>query len=445
MFLALGGAVLSSIGFLGTALIRAVQPPTMEFGIFRFIDIENCRIEGNCFFQNSISPYGRSLFPPTPDLSALDVAVGATVLLPNQAIVWIGKTPPSEYWSFIPYLWRNTGTSTGTIASEFYGPIIFASLTQGINNFDYPNLDQIAIVMTRNQNVFQRERMRIQTKFPGLTVVPLWIPIEAPLDSLVNYIVRVAFFPRGAQETYVNRPEVITYKNTYSDIGYSPVMAIPSGSCVQVPLGVLPLYLKPLPKEPSEFCYQDLFDAYVAKIKKQYRVIREIRVVNFSEAVGLEQNYQSGLQCIVNNVLCQGDNPTAGYVASVPFELGANESILVVAINHRLTQRCFYTSINLYEEEVALGINSTIPLDTELFYYHIWSPGAGEYRTIERSYVQLPENVAPDTSTMLSFHVFIIPLTTPSIDIENPDAPLNVNLPGFQVLAEAKKMCVKYR
>jgi hypothetical protein len=448
MFAALGGAFLSAFGFLGAAGVRALQQPNMEPGLFKIFDIAACAEAGNCFYQNSLSPYGRSLFTPTPEVMGADALAGAFILSPNQAVVWIGQTPPSEYWSFIPYLWRRRIVDVGTSGTGSYGNVIFASLTQGINNFEYPNAKQLAVVITRNQNVFDRERRRIQTKFPNLLVVPLWIPLQAPLDSQVIYFMRVAFFPPGTLETYLANPQALTYKVTYTDIGYSPVLAIPANSTfqntarsfgIEPPAGTLELFLKPLPTEPSEFCYQNLFTVYINQIISKYRILREIEIVDFAGAIDLGSAYSSGLQCVLNNVLCQGDNPTASYSASVSFELAANESILVVAMNHRLTQRCFYTSLNLYQEANALGILSTFPEDTELFYNQIWSPGTGDYRVVERAYVQLPENVAPDNSTMLNLKVFIIPKTTPTPDHEFVFSPLNVNIPGLQILADYKK------
>jgi len=70
---------------IGTAFTASITQPTLEVGKVVAIDTETCQELGNCFFQNAIQPYSRtvlvdtrSLLPkPDPGLTSLDQYFGA--------------------------------------------------------------------------------------------------------------------------------------------------------------------------------------------------------------------------------------------------------------------------------------------------------------------------------------------------------------------------------
>ena len=464
--LALGGTLLGGLGFVGLAFLGGNQEPTIEPGVFSVVDLEQCMQVQNCFYQNSISPYSRVvlvdlrtlLLKPDPGLTALDQYFGAFLLGANQALVMVGPAPTSRYYSWTPYLWR-TGIrpSIGALVAEKEGvtnlgitergAISFSSLTQGVNNFDFPNASLIAVIVTRNQNVFNREKQRILTVKPNATCIPLWIPNQAPMGAPLTVLVRTAFFLGNTYESFIANPGFTTYRSTYPGIGFSGTQAVlPGQDPKKVPLGTLPIIFKTAPLEPSELPLQSQFNNYVSDTLRKYRVIKEIPVAPaFLNQYGFL--LQTGYDCIRNGVNCAGDTSDTFYVPSEDFMTEQTQSILVLAVNHTTTQRAFYSSLTIYDNDIRYGFDSEIPAENKLYYNALFSYGAGSFRIIERGYVQLPQNIGADPRTIVHMKVFVIqtPPGVIPIDRTNPQTntntvveskiPLNANTPGLTDVA----------
>jgi hypothetical protein len=182
---------------------------------FRVFDLEkDCPVLPTCFYQNPSSPYGRVILPNSK-LNNLERYFGITQLDDNQAIVILGEPPNCQYWSFVPYLWSKANTTM----------ILFASLSDGISEYT-TNLNQgkIAVVMTRNFQVFEAERNYINNSgFEG-TVYPLLLPNLVTSEDLVGLLFRVNIFPSPQDlADYVRNPKFSAYESQYLGIGFSPV------------------------------------------------------------------------------------------------------------------------------------------------------------------------------------------------------------------------------
>jgi len=441
MFATLGALVVGSLAFVGSAFaLKSLRRNTTP-GIFEVLDISECGEGGFCFYNNEVTAYGRPIFKPTGDISTGEAFLGVTFLGPNEAIVVITTVPDALYWSFIPYLWRKAETAEG------FGPtitpsgedsyILFSSMNNGVNNFDFPSATEICIIMTRNAQVYEQERRAILSNFPNLTIAPIWVPNNVTYDSPVQLILRGSFFPPGGIEYYSQNNNGRTYKVNWENIGMTDVvLVLPDQPRPVIPSGSIPLIIKPLPTEPSEFPLEDAFNSYVNQILSDHRVITELIARPYLKDV-TGRPITSGWSCYYNNVMCLADNPSATYITTEVFGLEEGRtSVIVCAVNHRITQRSFYCNLNFYDSETEKAGGSTTPSSSELFYSQAWSPGTGDYRVVERSYVQLPENTAPSTDTMVFMRVFIVDY------ISNPppfsEGNLNVLNPNTKALETAR-------
>lgn len=410
--LLLGTTLLGGVSIFGVSYLLGNKPPTIEPGVLRVLDLEDCEEAGNCFYQNGFSFYGRNilvdystqLITPDPGLTQLDTFFGAFLLNPNQAMVMIGPLPVSRYWNFIPYWWRKIGTDE----------VLFASVTQGFNIFSFPGIKNIAVIMTRNQHVYERERTRILTERPeGLTVVPLWVPSEVPLDVSVSYLFRANFFPENTPAEQIQNPGFLTYRASYDGIPFAGIQVYyTEEQRLKIPAGVLQLKQTINPTEVSEEYLRPQFDAYVEEVISDYDIVRELEILPFLQReYGI--NYFSGYQCIDLRIPCFGDNPDSFYSTSESFRLNSGESILLISLNHIETGRANFVSNDVYQESVKLGIRAIEAPPGQLFYSELISDLVpDEYRVASRSYIQLPENIAPDGRTMIEMRLFIVSISS---------------------------------
>lgn len=419
----LAGAATTSFGLVGLSALTIVENAKIELAILRPLDIEGCMRLGNCFYQNVTTPYTRSyvidsrsiLAKPDEGLGRVDQYFGAFLLGPNQALVIVGLAPPCRYWSFIPYLWR-TGIASD---DNQYGDVSFSSLNSGVNNFSVPAATKIAIVMTRNVQVYEREKMRIATVDPTVSVIPLWVTEDAPMNAPVTYLLRTAFFiGEDSLKEYLEDPGMFSYRVTYDRIGYYGVKAIYPTSVdpteTRSPkLGTKYIIQTPNPLEPSELPYEREFNEYVRQTLASYSIIREIPLSPFLENE-LGEPYSNGQQCRDADINCQGDNPDTVYIASDQIEMRGNQKILIISPNHATFGRAFYTSFNLYNDTIRTGIDSVVPEPGTRFYSHVFDPREvtgseeGLYRLISRVYVQLPQNIAAASQTLILGKAYLI-------------------------------------
>ena len=386
-------------------LLILVSPPERLItpGKFLIIDAARlCPLLPTCFYQNTETPYGRPIIPQTEPLPALDVFFGAMYLTLLDGVVIMGKVPTSvEYWSFIPYLWKQNGPT---------GFLVFASLSNGFSNFDtaVPN-GQIAIIATRNKVVFERERDYLLST-PGFnaTIVPLFFPDIITDADLVTILSRASIFSsENALQSYIQAPGLTTYKVTYTDL---PVVTIPVSVPGQ-PTKPGGINLQALPLDPSEITLVPEFDAYTASVLVNYNVVSEIPLRPFLSAL-LPDNtpYSNGYQCIANQLPCFGDNRQTYYGTGDPFEVAEMEDVLIVAVNHATTGRAFYAQVSLYEETREFGIDSITVFGSDpMFYSHVFDiTTPGEYRLAERAYIQQPENIGPAAQSVITARAFVV-------------------------------------
>jgi len=443
MFVALGALIIGSVASIGSALALKSTKRTVTPGIFRVLNTRDCGSGGFCFYENEVTAYGRPLFAPNGDLTQKEAFLGVTFLGPNDAIVVITTVPDALYWAFTPYVWKKGESAEGwgpvLQQNGEYSYILFSSINTGVNNFDFPSATKIAIIMCRNVQVYEAERRALLTVAPQLVVAPIWIPREVTYDSPVNLLLRGSYFPPGGYDAYVNNNEGKAYKVNYCNIGMTDVvLVLPDKPVPEIPPTSIPLYIKPLPTEPSEYPILNAFNEYVDRVLAPYKIIEEIHVAPFLKD-NIGKPVTSGWSCFYNNITCLGDNPGAAYIMTPPFTLVEGEtSAVVCAVNHRLTQRAYYCNLNFYDLVTEGSSNAATPRPDELFYSQPWSPPSGEYRIVERAYIQLPQNTAPSTDTLVLMRVFIteyIPNPPPFQDFE-----LNILNPNTEALARTAKL-----
>ncbi len=395
--------------------LLSVPHRRVTVGRYFVLDSEKlCSTLPVCFFQNVESPYSSILFGqpnldpenyvgPNRDKVA-DELLGASPLYPNEAIVVYGMSPNCGYWAFIPYLFRRS----------YKSPALFASLSDGVNNYMLPaNFQQpgkqypFVVIATRNRAVYDRELDFVLKTLPaGQTVIPIFFPDVVDNETIVALIGRANLFPD--QETlrkYIDNSGIVAYKVAYTDVPFVPVPVSISIQNIK-PNGIK---LRTLPSYPSEDAIAGQFQDYIRENIVNYTVIENIPLFPLLEdAIGIP--YNSGYQCLENDILCFGDNRQSYYSQSQAFKAEVGRRILMFGINHSAYGRGIYSQVSVYDSirQYGLGGLSKFPTDP-LFYSFVWDIGfTGTYALAERSYVQLPYAVGPDANTIIPAVAYIV-------------------------------------
>ncbi len=158
-------------GFIVQESRTEVVDPFQVCGEWRFMD--------SCAGNNIGQPYKRWIVLPHPSRE-LQVDI-PFMLAPDEAVVYVGRTPPlCDYFSFVPMLWSRQDPTAARLTGDF----LFASVSDPLNNAwirtegaDNPFDQTTIVVLTADEDVFERiKQAAVSAGFPGRLLNPLVLP-----------------------------------------------------------------------------------------------------------------------------------------------------------------------------------------------------------------------------------------------------------------------------
>lgn len=364
---------------------------------YQIFNTDLCKFLPTCFGQNPATPYARPIF--LQDAESLDTGVlaGAVELETNEVVVIFGKRPPPVmYFGFTPYLYdRIINIETG---ERF---VYYASLTDTVNNFSIPETaDQLAVVMTRNQWILDDQTTIYQKK--GYYVVQLPIPDVLQAGDRISMLTRATYFDSDLEkQKYIIDPGMRAIKITYNNPPpYDPI-------CINktVPQDNGCLNFKPRAKVPTEDAARAAFELFVQRGIARFNVISTF---NFNDYLN---GYNTGYDCIDRQLDCRADNRDACYKTTDQINLTPTTMIVTFGVDHHQFNKAIYASIDAYNVANEYGFGNFLAPNTSEFY--MITIGYNQNDTIvvptdfteivlaERAYVQLPQNIAPDYSSII--------------------------------------------
>jgi len=407
-------ALVLTVFLIWLIVSKTTQAPylVIDTGQFVVFNTDVCIHLPTCFGQNPDSPYARLIFRNANPLRKLlqgqplnieDAAnlAGAFSLEPNQAVIIRGVTPPKcRYFGFTLYLFNQPD-----------GFVPFASLGDTINETDLDFNQKFSIIVTGSIPIGKSISSYMKREYPNEPVLILPVPMldtVKPGDTLL-IVMRTAYFQNEQLgQAYLNKLPVT---GTLVKSNISPGQLY----------GRQPLDVRP--DSPNEIVYAGQFQSYIdqqlAIIENNTSFISLDRELPFHPFLS-DINYDSGYDCIDKRVECLGDNRDAAYIISDPFDLGFNQAVIVMGVNHVQTDKAVYTSQSLYDYQRQFGISSFSDSDLppgSLFYtfaftrqpisglpfpqYVIHDLGVSQVTLAERAYVQPGYHVGPQPNSLI--------------------------------------------
>ena len=171
---------------------------------------------GDSACANNVQPYKVLEIPSSPTLEQEIPPIEVFRLRPDEAIVYVGPTPPrSDYFSFTPYLWVRR-QPTSRIGNVEKGDWVFAAVNDPLNNGliktegnGNPFHKQTIVVFTADRGVYERVATLAQAAgYPESMINPYILPSallylgvlsESPKSDSFVIIVRTANFASAAE------------------------------------------------------------------------------------------------------------------------------------------------------------------------------------------------------------------------------------------------------
>lgn len=350
-------------------------------GVFTIFRPENCLDFAYCFYNNPTSPYGIPQVPlgfgePNPD--PLNLRGNPPDLRrfflryrmqPDEAIVWIGQTPPEcPYFSFTAYVFSRHNPNG--IGRPPYGDraTIFASLS------DSENQVTLRTSAAPGESPFEKESVVMMTADRGTDEgLRTLLNRSGFPDGMINSLVIPRFFDDGvtpkARMGYEDEGDMFTMlmRIAHPD---APVEGTPIHNWLINPSArvfrirpIVSTTLDPFPhpvlrvpgtgqSEPT-----DSLVALVNRVRDHYSDFR----VDARLAIPFEA--ANGDHCMENLTPCNGDCRDTPYMGNA-FRLGdAPEAIIVVGRNHEKSGKAAYVNITSTRSISATAFYSVVMRD----------------------------------------------------------------------------------
>ncbi len=296
------------------------------------------------FGFNMASPYSVSVLPKAPD-QVVDNYLSFTFRLrPDEAIVYVFKTPPRvKYFSCQNYLMRQWSESQGAQRQ------VYASLGDAVNNesiFTAGNsnggagevYDQLTIIIvTADQGIQARIKAAAEAAGydPGIInilVIPtdtVALGVDQASDEF-SFLFRTAFFDDPSQET--------PYFESLANAGVFRVT--PTG---QVTLNPYPVQAQRVRGTgTTEFSLMDDMVELRRAILAQF-------ADDQAEELDARQWLVEGFEAIQRGIDVLGEIRDTTYIVTDQFTLSDDEFIMIYGVLHDQTGKATYTNLNLYD------------------------------------------------------------------------------------------------
>jgi hypothetical protein len=408
--MAIGGVLLAALLFAGAARAQGAEEKG-NFGAFEnqlakrgFVWQEgevwfpsildmccNCQLP-SCYSNNRSSRYGFFALPPSPSQDpALKNPYAewftesknlpanwsfAWRLEPDEAAVFIGKTPPKvEYFGFTAYLYDRYVAGMGPVPDCTYvdgdGQTqlrvqppsvqsrypVFASLGDTLNQETIdlaggrqdPFQKNVVVVVAADQNVLRKVKRALEAAgYPGKSINVLPVPPSLvrlglePQDDSFMVLMRVT--PRSGDDvdSYYSQPMTL--------LRVTPSAPVPVSQLDPLPLPKLRVRGTGKTEAYLETKVDQLGQAIVS-----YYAARGFKAAPVKMAI-----LPDGFNCISNMQNCLADNRDTIYVSPAynmisqqllqgqpPLTLGPNEFLVVYGVQHQLVHKALYTNISI--------------------------------------------------------------------------------------------------
>lgn len=341
-----------------------VQEGTM--GVIPLIDLYNMGVLPSCYGNNPSTPYVVCFVPPPPGQAAVaespqdaDTLDGKTLiqyrLRPDEAIVMIGRTPPScSYFSYRSYMYDRFSAIKGGRER------IFASLGDTLNLLTIKTsgtpdgqvgdpFDQTTvIVVTADRGVDQQVRAAAEAagfspSIINTDVVPSAL-VTMGLDANASkflILLRLAFFKdRQAGQAFMSHPPMRVFRLT------------PTEATVLDPYDTPDLRVRGT-GDTTEF------DLLGALEELRQALLAKHGSANATELTTSVWLYE-GFDAIQRGVDVIGENRDTTYLRSENFTLAddPDDFLIVYGINHEATGKVIYSNFGVYGAEGVNGVGA---------------------------------------------------------------------------------------
>lgn len=387
---------------------------TVQEGKNVYVDALKMCSEGlidNCFGNNAGSSYFFFQVPPAPGqdpAGGQDPPVGydpndpdnypATIdvyppgttfkLRPDEALVFVGKTPPTcKYFGFTSYIFATenkpgkdygSATTEGSGSVGFYH-IIFGSLGDTLNQLNIrtektpgglgdDSFDSTAvIIITADKGTGQRIRAALtQAGYPRSIVNDAIIPsglvkmgLEKGKDTF-GYLVRVSQFEdNNAGQDYIDNLDSYTrvFRLTPNSIAAPDPYPVPA--------------LKPRGSGQSEFKIMDDVSTDIDTLRSA--ILQEYATPDYTYSeLNTSIVTPEGFIAYTSDINALGDNRDTTYLASDIFQLKSNDDFVVIyGLNHDKSGKSVYCNAIFYGIKYLNGVTSV--------YSDLFAGSADEY------------------------------------------------------------------
>ena len=390
----------------------------IQKGKFRFWQTSDCLtilykdspfyVNDGCYFQNPDAPYGLILLPPHHD-EIIDDYYGFPVsdgnlsatwhMKKNEVIILFGKTPPEcKYFSFSNYLysrhfpenWKPNNTDSrinlncpnGNVSSRCE---IFASLDDSVNLHRGMNLE--------NQTFDSDFVLILSPNFEATYISEIALmKIGISKNIITNYTYPGKYLKLGIDsedDTFITILRTAFYKNkTQADYYFNNIPF----SVVRMELKNENVHLfdkKPLVNRKTKFDDATKMNITLPELKKNLDIILKSVVdkLTFEKKKYFIQITETksgapdnGFECINNGTMCLADCRDTLYPFSTSlYKLAKicqknntycrgnmdatllnniDEVILVIGVNHAMTNMSKYSSVSIYDANHLWGVYS---------------------------------------------------------------------------------------
>lgn len=325
----------------------------------------------------------------------------------DEAIVFVGKTPPSvDYFSWRSYMfWR-------FYPRDSHFRIIFSSLGDTINKVRVKVEDSkdpcdqpVVIISTANQDTYEEVKdIMIKAGYPESMINFDKIPIEMvkmglqSQDDQFSVLLRLGNFTnekdRDRYLANVNEESGSLYRLTPKE---EKVVAPIPGATDLIPRGS---------GKQNEAVYTQKLDELRDKILDKYS---HLQATELSSKVWIFEGYD-GIQ---RGIDVYGEDRDTSYIRTESFTLNKkkNEFVVVYGLNHHQTGKATYCSFGAYGEKILNGVKSISsskenfsgdasdffePNDEDAEKFYVWKLGRQEERRMKgESYMKIPYRPLP--------------------------------------------------
>jgi len=314
--------------------------------------------------NNAGANYMVTLVPPSSRSPTLNVAPVVLQMDQDEALVWVGYTPPSaRYFSYQPYLMnRYLGDATPPTIKK-----LFARLGDSINNYNLPLpgadpfLQFYVLIIAANQDTYHKVAQAIQNA--GIAtdrIMALAIPNQTDPEAPINFGLTLTadsfnFLHRlsvgdseSAQMEYVNDPTIELLRVTPK----TPLAVNPITRPTSRPrrTGIREQQIADVPDHLAR-----LRTAIIDRFSRAYRYVKPLQTSTWM--------YPGGDVAIAEREDVLGETNDTLYLKSQDFVLNPDDLIVVFGVNHDQTGKSVYSNVSCYgtAENGVGGILSTPP------------------------------------------------------------------------------------